>query len=96
MLDVLRHAGGTPPSLTVAGGASILERLAMESGLRVDGDIPKPHGARRGLGDELYLVNPATAQDQLRHQSIETTNKAYRDRQTDRTTRDAQNIIDSS
>lgn len=94
--DIIRRAGGTPPSLTVSGGGTILERLSVESGLRIDGDVAKPHGARRGLGDELYLANPATAQDQLRHQSVETTHKSYRDRQTDRTTRDAQDIIDGS
>lgn len=43
----------------------------------------KPHGARRGLGAELYALGESEkAQQVLRHKSIETTHEAYSDLKT--------------
>ena len=35
------------------------------------------HGARRGIGDTFYRMDRGTAQDLLRHQSLETTKDHY-------------------
>jgi hypothetical protein len=49
----------------------------------VDGEYLKPHGERRALGDVLYgEVSPASAQEVLRHRSVETMHASYRERRT--------------
>lgn len=83
--DLLREHDATPPSLSIGGGRTVLKRLSKESGITEEGDLLLPHGARRGLGDALYEESAELAQEMLRHQSIETTHGAYRDRDTERT-----------
>jgi len=83
--DLLREHEATPPSLSINGGRTVLKRLSKESGITEDGEQLLPHGARRGLGDALYDESAELAQEMLRHQSIETTHGAYRDRDTERT-----------
>lgn len=83
--DLLREHDVAPPSLSTNGGRTVLRRLSEESGVTEDGEHLKPHGARRGLGDALYDESAELAQEMLRHQSIETTHGAYRERDTERT-----------
>ncbi|MDS0300304.1 site-specific integrase [Halogeometricum sp. S1BR25-6] len=75
--DVLRDRGIAPPAVTTEGVRRILERVAQATGVDVDGKPPLPHGARRGLGDELYRTDRGLAQDVLRHKSLSTTREAY-------------------
>lgn len=75
--SVIREYELVPPPLSTSGARHVLERLARESGVTVDGDPPKPHGARRGLGDVLYRRNPVDAQEALRHRDISTTHDSY-------------------
>lgn len=75
--DVLREAGIAPPAVTTEGVRGVLERVADEAGVDIDGKPPLPHGARRGLGDELFRTDRGLAQDVLRHKSLSTTKEAY-------------------
>lgn len=75
--DVIREYDLVPPPLSTSGARHVLERLSIESGITVDGEPPKPHGARRGLGDVLYRRNPVDAQEALRHRDISTTHESY-------------------
>lgn len=75
--DVLREHELVPPPLSTSGARHVLERLSTESGITVDGEPPKPHGARRGLGDVLYRRNPVDAQEALRHRDVSTTHASY-------------------
>lgn len=78
--DVLQEEGIAPPALTTEGARSLLRRLCDEAGVDVDGEYLKPHGGRRALGNALYRdVSPASAQEVLRHQSVETTHASYRE-----------------
>lgn len=65
------------PAISTEGARSLMKRLCNEAELDVDGEYLKPHGARRGLGDELYRANPTDAQAALRHSSISITNESY-------------------
>ena len=77
---VLREHKVIPPALSTNGARNLMKRLCEEAGVDVDGDYLKPHGARRGLGHELYANGHAElAQSALRHASIETTHKSYSD-----------------
>lgn len=71
--------GVAPPALSTAGARRLLAAFSAESGITEDGEALKPHGARRGLGDELYDASAELAQEVLRHRSIETTHRSYRD-----------------
>lgn len=75
--SVIRAHDLVPPPLSTSGARHVLERLSVESGITVDGEPPKPHGARRGLGDLLYRRNPVDAQEALRHRDISTTHESY-------------------
>jgi integrase len=75
--DVLRQEAIAPPAITTEGARRVLERVADEAGVSIDGKPPLPHGARRGLGDELFRKDRGLAQDTLRHKSIQTTQEAY-------------------
>ena len=77
--DLLRDHELVPPALSTNGARSVLQEFSAESGITVDGEHLKPHGARRGLGDELYDTSAELAQEVLRHQSVETTHASYRD-----------------
>ena len=95
VLDAYREHDVIPPSLSTAGGRRILETLSLESGIRgSDGDVLKPHAARRGLGHELYRQNPERAQEALRHQSIEVTHKHYTDVRAGDVSSDIDDMID--
>lgn len=74
--DDLRTHEVTPPAVTVDGVRRTLAGLCEDSDYRFDEPL-KPHGARRGLGDQLYQEQAELAQDALRHRSIETTHEAY-------------------
>ncbi|CAM3024435.1 tyrosine-type recombinase/integrase [Halobacterium salinarum] len=79
--EVLREYEVAPPALTTEGARTLLQRLCEQGDVDIDGDYLKPHGGRRGLGDELYgEVAAESAQEVLRHKSIETTHASYRDR----------------
>lgn len=93
--DLLREHEVAPPSLSIGGGRTVLKRLSKESAITEDGDLLLPHGARRGLGDALYEKSAELAQEILRHQSIETTHGAYRDRDTERTRTAAEQALSS-
>lgn len=88
---ILRDQEIAPPSITKETGRQILKQLTDEAGIDVDGDAEylQPHGARRALGTELYEKGHSElAQKALRHESIETTHKAYSDIQ-------AENVAES-
>lgn len=78
--DLIRDRELVPPSLSKNGARSVVERLCEEAGVTVDGEPLKLHGARRGLGHELYRKGHAElAQTALRHSSIEVTHDSYAD-----------------
>lgn len=91
-----RDHGVVPPTATTEAGRSIMQRLCDDAEIDFgEGvDYLQPHGGRRGLGDELYMQDPRIAQDVLRHQSIETTNDAYRERKARRDAGEASRIIE--
>jgi integrase len=76
-IDLLRKLEVIPPAMTVDGGRALVEQLAEEAGVENNGEPIRLHGARRGLGRELYQHSAELAQTQLRHQSIETTKQSY-------------------
>jgi steroid delta-isomerase-like uncharacterized protein len=51
---VIRENEVVLPAISTEGARSVMKRLCDEADLDVDGEYLKPHGARRGLGDELY------------------------------------------
>ena len=75
--DVLREEVIAPPAITTEGARRVLERVADAADVDIDGKPPLPHGARRGLGDELFRTDRGLAQDVLRHKSLSTTKEAY-------------------
>jgi site-specific recombinase XerC len=77
--SLLREHELVPPAISTAGARTLLKGLSAESGVTEDGEALLPHGARRGLGDELYDASAELAQEVLRHQSVETTHASYRD-----------------
>lgn len=91
--DFLREHEVPPPSITTEGGRRILKRLSAESGITEDGEYPKPHGGRRGVGYELYLEDAELSQDILRHESIETTKESYAEVDTRERGREADEIL---
>ena len=77
---VFREYEVVPPALSTNGARNLMKRLCEDTDVDVDGDYMKPHGARRGLGHELYANGHAElAQSALRHANIETTHKFYSD-----------------
>jgi integrase len=75
--EVLHEFDIAPPAITTHGARRVLERIAEEAGVDVDGEAPKLHGARRGLGDTLFRKDRGLASDILRHSSLSVTKKAY-------------------
>jgi integrase len=69
------------PGMSTQAGRQALKRLCKWADYEFEEPL-KPHGARRGLGHELYGESAETAQEVLRHQDIETTHESYRDQQT--------------
>jgi len=78
-MAVLRDHGIAPPALSKNGARSLMKRLCDAADLDIDGEYLKPHGGRRGLGSDLYAQDAELAQELLRHESIETTHKSYRE-----------------
>jgi integrase len=74
--DDLRTHEISPSAVTVDGVRRTLASLCEGADYQFDEPL-KPHGARRGLGDQLYQEQAELAQDVLRHRSIETTHEAY-------------------
>ncbi|WP_435064206.1 tyrosine-type recombinase/integrase [Halobaculum sp. EA56] len=92
--DLLRDHDLVPPALTTAGARRLLKEFSAESGITEDGEPLLPHGARRGLGDELYDTSAELAQEVLRHRSVETTHRSYRDEDLARLRDAAEDAID--
>lgn len=90
---MLREYEVAPPALTTEGARTLLKRLCGEADVDIDGDYLKPHGGRRGLGDELYgEVAAESAQEVLRHKSIETTHASYRERRAEDLSADIEKV----
>ncbi|KTG08414.1 integrase [Haloprofundus marisrubri] len=91
---VLREESVTPSSLTTNGARSVMKRLCADADIDVRGEYLKPHGARRGLGHELYASGHAElAQSALRHASIETTHESYSDIRAAETAREVDRVL---
>ena len=91
---VLREHEIVPPTLSTNGARNLMKRLCEDADIDVDGDYLKPHGARRGLGHELYANGHAElAQSALRHASIETTHESYSDIQAAETARQVDDLL---
>ncbi|SFG71692.1 Phage integrase family protein [Halopelagius inordinatus] len=75
--SVLRECEIAPPAITTHGARTVLARIAENAGVEVDGEAPKLHGARRGLGDTLFRKDRGLASDILRHSSLSVTKEAY-------------------
>jgi integrase len=83
--NLLREHEIALPSISKEGARRVMKRLTDEANIELeDGhEYLKPHGARRGLGAELYALGESEkAQQVLRHKSIETTHEAYSDLKT--------------
>lgn len=93
-LDVCRADNVSPRALSVRSARTAMERLCDRADVAVDGEYLKPHGGRRGLGDRLYDEQAELAQDALRHKSVETTHRAYREERVARTRRRVDEVID--
>ncbi|WP_114579511.1 tyrosine-type recombinase/integrase [Saliphagus sp. LR7] len=92
---VLRDRNVVPPALSTNGARNLMQRLCEGAEIDVDGDYLKPHGARRGLGHELYASGHAElAQSALRHASIETTHESYSDIQAADTAQQVDDLLD--
>jgi integrase len=93
---VIQEHSLVPPSLSKNGARSILTRLCDAADLEIDGEPLKLHGARRGLGHELYRKGHAElAQSALRHTSIEVTHDSYSDIQASETATKVGDVLDS-
>ncbi|ESP86799.1 tyrosine-type recombinase/integrase [Candidatus Halobonum tyrrellensis] len=92
---VVREYEVVPPALSTNGARNLMKRLCDEADVDVDGEYLKPHGARRGLGHELYANSHAElAQSALRHASIETTHKSYSDIQAAETAQQVDELLE--
>lgn len=94
--ELLREHGIVPPALSTNGGRRILRELSAGSGITEGGEYLKPHGARRGLGHQLYQQSSELAQEALRHKSIETTHSAYTDVKASRVSESVSDALDKS
>lgn len=65
-----------PDAISTQSIRTVLAELCEWSQYEFD-EVLKPHGARRGLGDQLYQESAELAQNMLRHKSIETTHDSY-------------------
>ncbi|UHQ99096.1 site-specific integrase (plasmid) [Natrinema zhouii] len=91
---VLREHDVVPPAISTNGARNLMKRLCKDADIAVDGDYLKPHGARRGLGHELYANGHAElAQSALRHASIETTHESYSDIQAAETAQQVDDLL---
>jgi len=80
--EIARERKVTLPAITTNGARSVLKRLCDAAEVEVESYL-KPHGGRRAAGHALYQQASAEdAQELLRHQSVETTHRAYTDERT--------------
>jgi len=84
------------PAISTESGRYLLRQYSDQWDLPQHGTgaYLKPHGARWGLGNQLYTDDPTLAQDVLRHQSIEATHRAYRSERTKRRREDLEDALD--
>ena len=75
--NVLREYDVVPPAITTDGMRSQMQTLCEDASVEIDGEYLKLHGARRGIGDEVFRKDRGLAQDLLRHKSLSTTKEAY-------------------
>jgi len=92
--SICREYDVTPKALSTASARRLVKKRSTEAEVAIDGEYLKPHGARRGLGDQLYQENPVLAQKVLRHNSIETTHESYSDRRAERTREEMDDVLD--
>jgi integrase len=93
---VIQEHGVVPPPLSKNGARSIVTRLCEAADIKIDGEPLQLHGARRGLGHELYRKGHAElAQSALRHTSIEVTHDSYSDIQASETATQVGDVLDS-
>ncbi len=92
-LDNAGQALDPTPSITTQSARDILADLCEWSDYEFE-DPLKPHGARRGLGREVYRQSPQLAQDLLRHKSISTTKESYAQEEAKRTRDEVNELID--
>ncbi|WP_436348149.1 hypothetical protein [Natronorubrum sp. FCH18a] len=101
--ELLREHEMPQPSLSTNGARSILQRLLEQldgayDDLEYDpGGYLKPHGARRGIGHELYKKGHAeVAQKSLRHTSMDVTDESYQDIQASETAQAVDEILENA
>lgn len=95
LLHAFRETGVVPPALSKNGARSMLQRLGAQADVQVDGEPLKLHGARRGLGHDLYSKGYSeVAQSALRHSSIDITHESYSDIKAGETAENVSQIID--
>jgi integrase len=82
------------PAITKTGLRNVMQDVCENAGISIDGEYLKPHGGRRGLGDEIYEESAELAQEVLRHRNIETTHGAYRDQQAQQRKSDMEDVLD--
>lgn len=94
IVEFVREREVCPQSISTVAARRIVRELSEESGITIDGEPLKLHGARRGLGDQLYSEGSAElAQDVLRHRSIETTYESYRDTKMVERRKDVESVL---
>jgi integrase len=94
--EVIREYKITPPALSKNGARNVVQRLCNEADVEIDGEPLKLHGARRGLGHELYQKGHAElAQSALRHSSIDVTHESYSDIQASETADKVGDVLNS-
>ena len=91
---VLREHDPSLLGISVQAARRVVKEHSEAAGLTgSDGDHLKLHGARRGLGDQLYGEQAELAQEVLRHKSIETTHKAYREQRASDRAEDVEDVL---
>ncbi|WP_266080532.1 tyrosine-type recombinase/integrase [Haladaptatus caseinilyticus] len=95
--DVIREHEIVIPAISTRGARNLMKRLCEGAGLDIDGEYLKPHGARRGLGHQLYSEGHAElAQSALRHASIATTHESYSNIRASETADRVDDVLDES
>ncbi len=95
--DVVREYEVVIPAISTRGARNLMKRLCEEAGLDIDGEYLKPHGARRGLGHQLYSQGHAElAQSALRHASIATTHESYSNIRASETAERVDDVLDDT
>lgn len=93
--DVIREHEIVIPAISTRGARNLMKRLCESAGLDIDGEYLKPHGARRGLGHQLYSEGHAElAQSALRHASIATTHESYSNIRASETAERVDDVLD--